>query len=250
MSGLQHPYGVLAGRARAGRFNDRGSSPHYEILVDTLRGTRFDLHRLVVNVRSMDGSAVLAYFSPDFTAKDLSPLARAPFGFTALTTGPGGTGIDYARDGLFDIAKMEDIPDCAPGSGNGLSLRNLLDAHVLRAVIDPGAVVIAYGQFFSARRRDPAFGFAHEQGLHDIHMMQGNYGRFAGDNRTHGDGALFIRYGTGTAIALFIRFALQVLPTDDATGDPSRGSRPRPEAPAVGWPRISAAQGPPARSPR
>ncbi len=219
-SRVPHPYGVLSGRASAGQFNERGSSPHYEILVDSCRGTRCDLYRLVVNVRSMDGSDVLAFFSPDFSAKDLSPQALAPFGFTPLTTGPRGTGIDYARDGLFDLATMDAIPDRARGSGNGLSLKNLLDAHVLRALIDPGAVIIAFGQYFTGRGRDPAFGFAHQQGVHDIHMMQGNHGRFSGDNRTHGDGALFIRYGTGITMALFIRFALQVLPTDDVTGDP------------------------------
>jgi uncharacterized protein YukJ len=219
-SGAPRPYGVLTGRVAAGQFNERGASPHYEILVDSCCGTGSDLYRLVVNVRSMDGSNVLACFSTDFSARDLSPLALAPFGFTPLTTGPLGTGIDYARDGLFDLAAMDAIPGWAPGSGSSLSLRNLLDAHVLQAAIDPGAVIIAFGQFFAGRGRDPAFGFAHQQGVHDIHMMQGNHGRFAGDNRTHGDGALFIRSGTGITKAVFIRFALQTLPTDDATGDP------------------------------
>jgi hypothetical protein len=36
---------------------------------------------------------------------------------------------------------------------------------------------------------DQYFGFQPERGIHDIHMMQGNSGKFASDNRVLGDGA-------------------------------------------------------------
>ena len=40
-------------------------------------------------------------------------------------------------------------------------------------------------------------------------------GSFAGDNRINGDGALFIRFGDGETVALFVRFTSQSTTTDD-----------------------------------
>jgi len=81
-------------------------------------------------------------------------------------------------------------------------------------------VVIAFGEFFQDPGRDQTFGFAPELGVHDIHMMQGNSGNFADDNRINGDGALFIRFAGGETVALFARFSVQSTTTDDS-GNPS-----------------------------
>jgi uncharacterized protein YukJ len=62
--------------------------------------------------------------------------------------------------------------------------------------------------------------FAPERGVHDIHMMQGNSGSFADDNRINGDGALFIRFAGGETIALFVRFSTQSTTTNNR-GNPS-----------------------------
>jgi len=51
-------------------------------------------------------------------------------------------------------------------------------------------------------------------------MMQCNRDSFADDNRTNGDGALFIRFTGGETVALFVRFSVQSTTTDDR-GDPS-----------------------------
>ena len=99
----------------------------------------------------------------------------------------------------------------------------LLDAQIERAKADDQAVVLACGEFFQDQGRDQTFGFSPERGVHDIHMMQGNSGNFADDNRVNGDGALFIRYSGGETIALFVRFTTQTTTTDDHTGDPLGG---------------------------
>jgi uncharacterized protein YukJ len=214
-AGQARTYSVLVGRVRDGR-EDPGSdkSPHYEIWVVAKRAN----YRIAVNVRSADGSNALAYFDPDFTQatkRNLPALAGRP-GQTALSTGPGGEGLDYARDNLFPLDKMKPIP----AEGSGVSLANLIDAQVKRAKADSKAVVIAFGEAFSDKGRDNPFGFSPERGLHDIHMMQGNSGSFASDNRVYGDGALFFRYHSGETAALFLRFTTQSLPTDDKTGAP------------------------------
>jgi uncharacterized protein YukJ len=95
-----------------------------------------------------------------------------------------------------------------------------LDAQIKRAKADRAAVVIAFGEFFQDRGRDATFGFSPELGVHDIHMMQGNRGSFADDNRINGDGALFIRFSDGETVALFVRFTTQSTMTDNR-GDPS-----------------------------
>jgi uncharacterized protein YukJ len=108
-----------------------------------------------------------------------------------------------------------------PPAGAGVTLANLLDAQIERAKADKQAIVVAGGEFFRDRGSDQTFNFSPEQGVHDIHMMQGNSGNFADDNRVNGDGALFIRYVGGETVALFARFSVQDLSTDNANGAPT-----------------------------
>jgi uncharacterized protein YukJ len=206
-------YGVLTGRVKAGRLDPAGNSPHYEIWIDA--GGNY---RLAVNVRSVDRSEVLVHYDPAYvlpTKRDLAALAAGPPGFTPLPTGAGGGGLDYLRDGLFPLADMHPIPP----DGMGVTLQNLLDGQIQRAVTDAAAVAIAFGDGFHDPGGDATFGFSPANGVHDIHFMQGNSGSFAADNRLNGDGALFIRFGGGVTMALFIRFATQSTATG-ATGAP------------------------------
>jgi len=207
-------YGVLVGHVAQGREYGGGKSPHYEILVEA-----DGQYRIAVNVRSVDGSNVLAYFDKAFThatRPDLAALAAGTHGFTPLQTGPAGAGLDYIRDGLFPLADMMPVPP--DGGGNALS--PLLDAQIAAAVADPASVVLAFGEFFQDPGSDQTFGFSPEKGVHDIHMMQGNSGSFADDNRVRGDGALFLRGGNGVTVALFVRFTTQSIDTDPSTGAP------------------------------
>jgi uncharacterized protein YukJ len=118
------------------------------------------------------------------------------------------------RDDLFPIDAMSLIPTGVQNI-TAISLGNLLDAQIKRAKADHRAVVIAFGEFFRDHGRDSTFGFSPELGVHDIHMMQGNRGHFADDNRINGDGALFIRFADGETVALFVRFTSQSTTTDD-----------------------------------
>jgi uncharacterized protein YukJ len=213
--GAKRTYGVLVGKINDGQMDPGGRSPHYEIWVKA-EGD----YRIAVNVLSVDGSEVLAFFDADFkpaTKLDLATLASGPLGFTPLRTGPGGQGLDYLRDNLFPIQNMVPIPP----EGAGVTLANLLDAQIERAKADKQSIVAACGEFFHDQGSDHTFDFSPEQGVHDIHMMQGNSGNFADDNRVNGDGALFIRYAGGETVALFARFSVQDLTTDEATGAPT-----------------------------
>jgi uncharacterized protein YukJ len=213
--GAERTYGVLVGQLIDGKLKPTGNSPHYELWVKANSS-----YRVAVNVRSQDGSQVLIYYARNYQSPAglaLHTLAAGPLGFTPLVTGADGKGLDYLRDGLFPTAAMVAIPDTGD---TGVTLHNLLDAQVKRAKVGGEARVIVFGEFFHDKGRDETFGFSPEQGVHDVHMMQGNRGSFADDNRVHGDGALFIHFRDGETAALFIRFATQQIPTDDRTGAP------------------------------
>jgi len=212
---VDRTYGVLVGSVKDGQLDVGGNSPHYEIWIEA--GANY---RIAVNVRSVDKSQVLVHYDPAYalpTKLDLPALAAGAPGFALLSTGPGGAGLDYLRDGLFDINDMHAIPP----DGTGVTLQNLLDGQIQRAKADAAAIAIAFGDGFTDPGADQTFGFAPEKGIHDIHMMQGNSGTFASDNRINGDGALFIRFGSGETMALFVRFTTQTISTDE-TGAPTQ----------------------------
>ncbi len=208
--GQQRTYGVLVGAIKDGKEEPNGRSPHYEIWVHADRD-----YRIAVNVRSVDGSEVVAHYDPNFVSPsklDLATIAARAGGFTKLQTGRNGDGIDYIRSDLFPLRAMAPIPP----DGQGVTLSNLLDGQIERAKADKAAVIIAFGEFFADHGSDQTFGFSPELGVHDIHMMQGNTGSFADDNRINGDGALFIRFTGGETVALFVRFSEQSTTTDDS----------------------------------
>jgi uncharacterized protein YukJ len=208
-------YGILVGTIQDGQEDPASDkSPHYEIWV---KGNGD--YRVAVNVKSTDGSEVLAYFDANYqqaTKLDLPTRAAAKPGFTELKTGPSGKGLDYVRDNLFPLDQMASIPP----EGAGVTLASLLDAQIERAKADSEAVILVCGDSYYDKGKDTTFGFSPEQGSHNIHMMQGNSGSFADENRVNGDGALFIRYTGGETVALFIRFATESTSTDGQTGDP------------------------------
>jgi len=99
---------VLIGRVSDGFENPDGQSPHYEILVEAV-GQKF---RLAINVKSMDGSDMLACYVEDFQPTgtfELDQLAQNP-GFHPLEIGPAGNGLDYLRNNLFSLSAMEQVP--------------------------------------------------------------------------------------------------------------------------------------------
>jgi uncharacterized protein YukJ len=210
-AGQNRVYGVLVGQVKDGHIDPTGKTPHYEIWV--VAGSVN--YRAAVNVISQDGSEVMAYFDADYTSPnpqklDLDALAGGAQGFDALSTGTDGQGLDYLRDKLFPLDQMAVIPP----EGAGVTLKSQLDAQIQRAKADGGAVAIVYGQYFQDQGADESFGFSPERGVHDIHMMQGDSGKFAEDDRENGDGALFLRFSGGATAALFVRFSSQSIAVD------------------------------------
>ncbi len=205
---------MLKGKAVA---KDRGKAgdktPHFEIHVKAAQKS----FRVAVNVKSQESpSDVLYYADENFEADRLHDLKKLSAGFTALDD-RDSLAIDYVRSHLFDTTKMTPLPPDVPGTNN--DLEDLVQKYVDLAINSPGAMVYAFGSKFKGKGKDPSFGFSPEQGVHDIHMNQGNSPGFAKDDGTFQDGALLINLPKGDRwIALFLAFQSQSFQTDDRTG--------------------------------
>ncbi|TYK51252.1 DUF2278 family protein [Actinomadura decatromicini] len=206
-------YGVLKA-AVADRRIETTDTPHYQI---HLKAGETDF-RCAVNIRSQTSPPDLLYLAvDDFRHPVTDAVAGLADGFTPLDSKPGGAALDFVRGNLFDRTAMRPAPTSLPGPDNDLG--EFLDHHVQKALNDQDARVFAFGQRWGPEdKRDKIFGFAPGNGVHDIHMNQGNTGRFTADDGVWQDGGLLIRLSSGRWIALFLAFGSQSWHTDDTTG--------------------------------
>ncbi|MEY2514422.1 MAG: hypothetical protein QOJ89_1780 [bacterium] len=213
-------YGVLRARAIDHQLASRGSE-HFQI--HALDGDVH--HRIAINVASKEQPSVLDYLmDSDFRHPILETLAALPAGFSPLEPKPGGAALDFIRGNLFDRDALRQLPFDVPGPDNDLNEK--LAVYVRRAIADPGATLLAFGERWGPEPgvADKYFGFEPGNGVHDIHMNQSNVGRFAGDNGVYQDGALLLHFPEPQQwVAIFLKFQSQGWHTDDASGRPLGG---------------------------
>ena len=211
-----HHYGVLKGQALDARREDGEDTPHYQVRL--VAGTTH--YRIAVNVQSKAHPSELLFLVDDnFQHPVLARLQELSLGFTPLPRQPGGLALDFIRANLFDRLKMRPLPASTPGPDNDLSDR--LEHYVQRAIRDPGALVYAFGERWGPenQRPDKIFRFTPGNGIHDIHMNQGNAPAFVRDDGVWQDGALLLHFPTPPQwVALFLAFQSQAGHTDDVTG--------------------------------
>lgn len=223
-------YGVLRGNAVERRREGSSDTPHFQIRVVDGDGVDF---RIAVNVKSQSAPSELLYLlDDDFRHPVTAGLESLAPGWHDLPTAPGGASLDYVRGNLFDPAQMRPLPPEAEGPDNDLA--DVLDAHVTRAIDDPSARIYAFGQRWGpeAARSDKVFGFEPGNGVHDIHMNQGNDPRFKRDDGVWQDGGLVVHFpGASRWVGIFLAFQSQAWHTDDATGHAIEGLPPTPPVP-------------------
>jgi uncharacterized protein YukJ len=216
-------YGVLKGKA-IGRLRD-ADDDHYQILLTDGKTQ----HRIACNVKSSAKNAPSSLLFQSVTnlpTKLTKELAKLKDGHTKLSTKPGGLAQDYVRGGLVDKSKMVEVPPDAPGAKN--DLKDILEDAVRDAMDDRKATVYAFGEKWGPEKtkRDKYFHFLPGNGIHDIHMNQGNGKQFAKDNGVWQDGALMFQHSNGTWLAIFLAFQSQTFDTDDKGRPKGSGSAP------------------------
>ena len=214
-------YGVLKGQAIDARREDNQSSPHYQVHV-LAAGTHY---RLAVNVKSVAMPSELMFLVNDnFQHPITAHLEDLPEGFTALASAPGGQALDFIRGNLFDHLDMRTLPGSLPGPDNDLS--DQLEHFVTRAMQESDAKVFTFGQRWGpeAAIKDKIFDFLPGNGVHDIHMNQGNVAPFLGDDGVWQDGGMLLHFPSSQQwVGVFLAFQSQAWHTDDTTGHTSSG---------------------------
>ena len=209
-------YGVLAGRVVASRAETGQDSPHFQIHV---RAADTD-YRVAVNVLSRQSPSELLYAADEHFAHPLLGLLPGlADGITELAPKPGGAALDFIRGNLVERAVFRAVPHTAPGPDNDLA--DKLAHFVERAAADPVARIYAFGERWGPEPGvpDKIFGFLPGNGVHDIHMNQGNSAEFRSDDGVWQDGGLILHFpGVDQWVAIFLAFQSQAWHTDEQTG--------------------------------
>jgi uncharacterized protein YukJ len=210
-----HSYGVLKGKAIEVRLG-AGQSPHYQVrLVDDTTD-----YRIAVNVKSQMSPSELEFIVLERYQHPITGLVEGlGLGFTRLQSGPGTGALDFIRGNLFDRTEMRPLPFSLPGFDNDLNEK--IDRVMQRAVADERALVYAFGERWGPEtgKKDKYFGFTPGNGIHDIHMNQGNSGRFVGDDGVYQDGGLLVHFPDQREwVGIFLKFQSQSWHTADGTG--------------------------------
>ena len=208
-------YGVLKGRV-IDRRPGTGSNPHYQLhLIDDDTD-----YRIAVNVMSKLAPSELEYLiDSQFRHPVVSGLEELQPGWHELERRPGHLALDFIRGNLFDPRRMTPLAFNIPGPDNDLNEK--LDHYIQRALSDEDSFCYAFGERWGPEvgKKDKIFGFAPGNGVHDIHMNQGNDASFKKDDGVHQDGALILRFPAQQQwVGIFLKFQSQTWHTDDRTG--------------------------------
>ncbi len=213
-------YGVLKGRPINKKFGT-GRSPHFQIhIIDDTTD-----YRISVNVKSKLSPSELLYFVDEqFQHPIIEELKDLETGFTPIASGPSGVAMDYIRGNLFGPGSMIPLAHNIPGPDNDLNEK--ISNFAERAIFDEDAMVYAFGERWGPEdhKKDKYFGFRPGNGIHDIHMNQGNTGNFVKDDGVWQDGGLMFHYPDQDQwVGVFLAFQSQSWHTDDNTGHSIKG---------------------------
>jgi len=208
-------YGVLRGKVIDGQREEDPDSPHYQvnILADN---THF---RIAVNVKSQTAPSELLFLvDENFQHPILSRLPELSTKFTPLPSKPDSGSLDFIRGNLFSRLDMRLLPFNLPGQDNDLN--DKIEHYVNRAKLDPEAEVFVFGvRWGPEKAADKVFHFMPGNGVHDIHMNQGNSAGFVKDDGVWQDGGLIFHFPILSQwVAVFLAFQSQAWHTDDKTG--------------------------------
>jgi len=217
-------YAILKGNVIRGVRAKAGKN-HYSIhVVDE----QLD-YRIAINIRSSArnfGRDLWFYLDEDFDHPILEkleglPIERKIFPGNASNDERRDSGIclDFIRMNLFDRNKMKIFPSQLDGADNDLNDR--IDTLVQNMIGNEDNLIYVFGEtWINEPEKDKVFGFDPGNGLHDIHMNQGDMtGDYVKQDGVYQDGGLIFYFAARKKyVAYFTKFQSQSWHTDDNTG--------------------------------
>ena len=212
-------YGVLRGKLDRWKREDvppgSSKSPHLHVRLIDDGGTPW---HIAVNVRSGDPAKSLVIFhraDPLQGHPILDGLAAIPSGLTDLNHQPrsASNALDYSRAPLFDLPTGIALPPTGPADND--DLQDVVSGQLAALKASDGDLFV-FGSHFHDSAPQPGVDteFGTVDGMHDVHMNQGNAPHdHDQDNGVFNDGGLLLRFPDHVA-GLFFRFKTQFLPTD------------------------------------
>lgn len=210
-------YGVLKGIVQ-GPMKLGTGKPHLGVLI-TIPDASKDENNfcLAINIESQaKPSQVLYYVGEDFRSEHITELPKLPYGFTCINSYTREIALDYIRGNLLKPEKMLPLPPVKPGPDNDLYEKL---THYFKQAIPENekAIVYAFGERWGPEKKaDEYFDFKPSNGIHDIHMNQGNTEKWRGDDGIYQDGGILIHFEQQKRwVGIFLAFQSQSWCTDE-----------------------------------
>ncbi len=190
--------------------------PHYHLLVKT-DDQQFDVAINIASSALGEDVRVLYAIKQNITPPQADALLQLADGMYDLPA-EGLHGIDYVSDRLVSKDEMQLLPlfdRSAPIEDQGEPTIKQLVAEV---IAEPDTVLFAFGhRYDKTGPKNACWGFSPDDGIHNIHMNQGNApGNHDDENGRGEDGALFIYFPkTQTWTGVYVAFQTQSFENDD-----------------------------------
>ena len=193
-------------------------------------------HRVPVNVLSQDGSEVIFFrVDPMPGHPILNNLGQVASGFTPLPEGQRNAmnSLDFVRAPLFDRASGILLPPTEAGANN--DLQDILEMYIEQLQAANGEIFVFGAKFpLPGQPLNPKpidLEFDTHDGVHDIHMNQGNPKHSHDqDNGVFHDGGLILKF-PNRFVGIFMKFQSQtwnVGPHGEALPGPAPDPNPVP----------------------
>ncbi|MEK5468264.1 YukJ family protein [Paenibacillus sp. FSL R7-0210] len=230
-NGLDQGYGVLKCKlSNENTIYKLGvKNNHVQVLVE-VEGDINKKYRVAINIRSSakaehlpedTANQVLYYVGEHFKAEETARWLTLESGFTKITRHNRSLALDYIRGNLVIPSKMVALPNTNRNEPENSDPRNNLYDKItsyLKEAQQQDATLYVFGEPWGPEedKPDKYFGFSPGQGVHNIHMNQGNAGGYARENGTWQDGGVLIHFENEHRwVAIFLAFQSQSWCTND-----------------------------------
>ncbi|KAL4860501.1 hypothetical protein BDV12DRAFT_181488 [Aspergillus spectabilis] len=203
-------YGVWKAHPVGYHVERRGTrKPH---LILYYRDNGGDNLECAINIKSGDRqeSRLVYWVDEEISDRRLTErLAHLRTGYHALDDvepeSPDDIRLDYIRRNLFNSSTGRVLPHDIPGPNNDII--DVLEPRI-KAAIDQGATVHIFGERYDSR-----------DGIHNVHMNQGNIAMYSGDDGVFQDGGLVFYFPEShKCLGVFLAFASQSVHTGNGSG--------------------------------